>query len=84
MVGALRVDPVADSRVVLIKVRDGILPELRIADAVAKAYADQNVDRKVSAAEDAVAWLDNQATSLKRDLSVENELLALPVFWTPP
>ncbi len=79
LVDRLAVDPVADSHVVLIKVRDH-KPERAalIADAVGLAYADQNVNRKVSAAGEAVEWLRAQATALK--LEVETAEHALLVF----
>ena len=62
LIGKLRVTPVSDSHVVLIKVRDRD-PEraAKLADAVADAYAEQNVGRKVSAAGEAVSWLRTQA-----------------------
>jgi polysaccharide biosynthesis transport protein len=77
LVGRLSVVPVSDSRVVLIKVRDeNPARAARIADAVASAYAAQNVDRKVSAASDAVNWLSKQADSLKNELiNAERALL---------
>ncbi len=54
----------------LIKVRDqNPTRAARIADTVADAYAAQNVDRKVSAASDAVSWLAKQAQGLKNELS---------------
>ncbi len=71
------VEPVPDSHVVLIKARDhDPARAARVADAVARAYADQNVNRKVSAATEAVGWLKQQAESLKTDAAqAENELL---------
>lgn len=78
LVNRLSVDPVADSRSVLIKVRDHD-PEraARIADAVGQAYADQNLGLKVDTAEDAVEWLRAQATALEGELrSAEDALLA--------
>ncbi|MCA9538573.1 MAG: polysaccharide biosynthesis tyrosine autokinase, partial [Myxococcales bacterium] len=78
LVSRISVDPVSESRVVLIKVRDTD-PEraASIADALALAYADQNVNRKVSAATEAVTWLDTQAKALKGELdAAEDALLA--------
>ena len=77
LVSKISVDPVSESRVVLIRVRDEN-PEraARLADAIAEAYADQNVERKVSAAIDAVEWLEKQADTLKSELlTAENDLL---------
>ncbi|MGC6416609.1 MAG: GumC family protein [Bradymonadia bacterium] len=77
LVAKISVDPVSESRVVLIRVRDEN-PEraAKLADAVARAYAAQNVDRKVSAAIDAVEWLRKQAVDLKGELlKAENDLL---------
>jgi len=77
LVSKISVDPVSESRVVLIRVRDEN-PEraARLADAIADAYSDQNVQRKVSAAIDAVEWLEKQANGLKTELlTAENDLL---------
>ncbi len=77
VVRSISVEPVADSRVVLIKVKDrDPARAARIADTVAAAYADQNVGRKVSAAGDAVTWLKQQADQLKSELdAADNGLL---------
>ena len=71
------VEPSSDSRVVRIKVTDYRPARARlIANAMAEAYADQNVNRKVSAALDAVKWLDEQTTTLRRDVTdAENAVL---------
>ena len=78
LVGRISVDPVSDSRVVLIRVRDeNPKRAAKLADAIAIAYAAQNVDRKVSAAIDAVSWLTKQADQLKNELlTAEKDLLA--------
>ena len=71
------VEPSMDSRVVRIKVTDR-RPERAqlIANAMAEAYADQNVNRKVSAALDAVRWLDEQSATLRKDVTdAENAVL---------
>ena len=50
---------------------------MRIVNALAKAYADQNVDRKVSAASDAVEWLRQQTENLQNEVKkAEDELLS--------
>lgn len=72
------VEAVANSHVVLVEVKDTDPQRAaRLADAVARAYEQQNVDRKVSAASDAVAWLEAQAKILEGELrTAETELLA--------
>ncbi len=78
LVAKLRVSPVADSHVVLIKVRDRD-PEraAKLADAVADAYAEHNVGRKVSAAGEAVTWLRKQSTQVTDAVKkAEDDLLA--------
>ncbi|MEE2757535.1 MAG: polysaccharide biosynthesis tyrosine autokinase [Myxococcota bacterium] len=77
LVSRISVDPVSDSRVALIRVRDeNPSRAAKLADAIAQAYAAQNVDRKVSAAIDAVEWLRKQAGELKSELiKAENDLL---------
>lgn len=76
LLARLDVDPVPDSRNVLIKVRDHD-PEraARIADAVATTYAERNVDRKISAADDAVEWLGRQLTTRTTELRAAEEAL---------
>jgi capsular exopolysaccharide synthesis family protein len=78
LVQHIAVEPVEESHVVLVKVRDRS-PEraARIADAVAEAYADSNVDNKVTQATDAVTWLNEQATTLHKEVvDAEDQLLA--------
>ncbi len=78
LVRRVSVDPVADSRNVLIKVRDPD-PEraARIADAVAEAYADRNLERKIDTAGDAAKWLRDQAADLEAQVAeAERKLLA--------
>ena len=72
------VEPSMDSRVVRLKVSDhDPARAMRIVNTLAKAYADQNVDRKVSAASDAVAWLREQTQNLQNEVKdAENALLA--------
>lgn len=78
LIGRVKVQPVSNSHVVLISVRD---PDpkraARLADEVSYAYASLNVGRKVSAATEAVEWLKQQAASLaaERD-TAEAELLS--------
>lgn len=76
LVRRVSVDPVADSRNVLIKVRDPD-PEraARIADAVADAYADRNLERKIDTAGDAATWLRAQAADLEKQVAAAEEKL---------
>lgn len=72
----VRVDPVADSQVVFIKVRDPNPKRAKLlADEIAIAYKNQNVQRKVSAAKDAVEWLRKQANQLVIDQKAAEEAL---------
>ena len=78
LANSVRVDPVADSQVVFIKVRDHKPERAKLlADEIALAYKKQNVQRKVSAAKDAVDWLRKQADQLLSDQrTAEESLLA--------
>jgi len=78
LVRRLSVDPIADSRNVLIKVRDhDPARAARIADAVADAYADRNLKLKVDTAGDAATWLRTQASDLESQVAgAEARLLA--------
>lgn len=72
----VRVDPVADSQVVFIKVRDQNPKRAKLlADEIATAYKNQNVQRKVSAAKDAVTWIKKQADQLVIDQKAAEEAL---------
>lgn len=76
LAGSVRVDPVADSQVVFIKVRDHNPKRAKLlADEIALAYKKQNVQRKVSAAKDAVDWLGKQAKDLLEDQRKAEEAL---------
>lgn len=76
LAGRVRVDPVADSQVVFIKVRDQNPKRAKLlADEIATAYKNQNVQRKVSAAKDAVEWLTKQADQLVLDQKAAEEAL---------
>lgn len=76
LAGRVRVDPVADSQVVFIKVRDHNPERAKLlADEIALAYKKQNVQRKVSAARDAVDWLRKQADQLLVDQRSAEEAL---------
>lgn len=78
LVQRIHIEPVEESHVVLVKVRDRD-PEraARLADAVAEAYAESNVDHKVAEASEAVTWLASQADGLKKEVvQAEDRLLA--------
>jgi succinoglycan biosynthesis transport protein ExoP len=74
--GRLIIDPVKGSRLVLIKIQD-TRPEQarRLADAVARAYIQQNLDKMVNATGDTVVWLSGQLDHFKQELEqTENSL----------
>jgi len=72
----VQVEPVKDSRIVNIGVRytDREVCAL-LANAVADAYIDQNLERRLSSTRGAASWLDGQLGELKRKL--EDSELAL-------
>lgn len=71
--GRLIVDPVKGSRLVALRIQD-TSPAMaqKLADAVAKAYIKQNLDKMVSATEDTVVWLSGQLDHFKAELE-QNE-----------
>ena len=61
----LKVEPVRDSRVSLIKVEDGDADRAAVlANAVAQAYIDELLFQKVRLTENATRWLDERRDSL--------------------
>jgi capsular exopolysaccharide synthesis family protein len=74
--GRLTVDPVKGSRLVLVKVQDTRPDQARrLADAIAQAYIQQNLDKMVSATGDTVVWLSGQLDHFKQELEqTENSL----------
>jgi succinoglycan biosynthesis transport protein ExoP len=70
----LFVEPVKDSRVVQVRVEDRD-PEraARLANTVAEAYMQANLERRVEGTKDATEWLQDQLADLKTRLS-ESEL----------
>ena len=78
LLARLVVEPSMESRVVRLKFRDHDPKRaMLIANEFAKAYADQNVNRKVSAASEAVQWLREQTKNLKGEVKdAEDALLA--------
>jgi succinoglycan biosynthesis transport protein ExoP len=74
--GALTIEPKRNTRLILVKVDDPD-PALAadMANAVAHAYTQYNLDLKLKGARDALIWLTQEAGSLKR--KVEESSLAL-------
>ena len=71
--GRLMVDPVKNSRLVLLHMDDTDPKRAaRVCDAVAAAFIDQNLRNAVSATSDAVVWLNSQLDHVKSDLD-QNE-----------
>ncbi len=86
LIGQISLDPIADSHVLLIRVKDHQPKRAAlIANELALAYQKQNVGNKVIAALEAVKWLDNKVNELKLsrqqaegallDFKKENDLL---------
>jgi succinoglycan biosynthesis transport protein ExoP len=74
--GRLIIEPVKGSRLVLVKIQD-TRPEQarRLADAVARAYIQQNLDKMINATGDTVVWLSGQLDHFKLELEqTENSL----------
>jgi polysaccharide biosynthesis transport protein len=69
----IRIEPVKNSRLVLIKIED-TNPKLarRLTDAVARTYINQNLEKSVSATGEAVVWLSGQLDHFKNELE-QNE-----------
>ncbi len=67
LLGALSVEPKRNTRLILIR-WDGRDPALaaEIANAIAAAYVQYNLDLKLKGARDALAWLTSEAASLKK------------------
>ena len=59
--GRVSVDPIKGSRLLLIKVED-VDPERskRLANAVANAFIDQNLEKAITTTSDSVDWLNSQ------------------------
>ena len=72
----LQVDPVKDSRLVQIAIED-TSPELAalLANAVADAYIEVNLDQKVDMTRTAVNWLSDQLRDLKDKLETSEAAL---------
>ncbi|AKV03297.1 Tyrosine-protein kinase EpsD [Labilithrix luteola] len=67
--GRLTVDPVKGSRLVYLKVQDSHPAQARrLAEAVARAYIQQNLDKMLNATSDTVTWLSGQLDHSKQEL----------------
>lgn len=67
------VEPVKNSRLVLVKVDDDNAQRARkLCDAVANTYIDQNLKTAVTASADAVVWLSGQLDHVRQELE-QNE-----------
>jgi polysaccharide biosynthesis transport protein len=74
--GRLMVDPVKNSRLVLLHMDDTDPKRAaRICDAVAAAFIDQNLRNAVSATSDAVVWLESQLDHVKTELDKNENAL---------
>jgi capsular exopolysaccharide synthesis family protein len=74
--GRVSVEPVKYSRLALVKVDDTSPKRAkRLADAVAQAYIDQNLQAAISAESDALVWLNGQVDHVKRDLDQSENML---------
>ncbi len=72
----VRIDPQKGSRIVMVRVEDEVPLQAKIlADAVAREYVRQNLDKQVTATGEAVVWLAEQLERARTDLEVnENSL----------
>lgn len=77
--GRIQAEPVKDSRLVQIVIEDTDPKQAAaIANAVANAYIDVNLDQKIDVTRSAVNWLSDQMVDLKT--KVEQSELALHAF----
>ncbi len=72
----IRIEPQKGSRIVLVRVEDPIpLQSKELADAIAREYVRQNLDKQVTATGEAVVWLATQLEGARTDLEAnENSL----------
>jgi len=74
--GEVSVEPIKYSHLVHIRVEDKDAGRAkRIADAVAQAYIDQNLQTALTATSDAVVWLGGQLDHVKQDLNRNEDAL---------
>ncbi|HCF59273.1 MAG TPA: capsular biosynthesis protein, partial [Myxococcales bacterium] len=70
----LKVEPVKDSRIVQVRIEDRDAERAaRLANTIADAYMQANLERRVEGTKDAAEWLQDQLADLKTGLS-ESEL----------
>lgn len=74
--GRVSVEPVRNSRLLLIKV-DDTNPKraARLCDAIASAFIDQNLEKAISSTSESVAWLGGQVDNVKKDLEINENAL---------
>ncbi|MGH7280834.1 MAG: GumC family protein, partial [Polyangiaceae bacterium] len=74
--GHVLVEPVKNSRLVAVKV-DDVDPKRakKLADAVANAFINNNLEKAVNATSDSVAWLGGQVATVKKDLEGNEDAL---------
>jgi polysaccharide biosynthesis transport protein len=71
--GRLIIEPLKGSRLVYVKIQDTNPAQARrLAEAVARSYIAQNLDKMVSATGDTVVWLSGQLDHFKQELE-QNE-----------
>lgn len=71
--GRVTVEPVKNTRLFQLIVEDGDPRRAaRLADAIANAFIDQNLQQALGATADAVTWLNGQVDHIKQDLD-QNE-----------
>jgi polysaccharide biosynthesis transport protein len=74
--GRVRVEPVKSSRLFVLHVEDKDPKRaVRIADAVAATYIDQNLQSAISGSADAASWLADQLDRIKQDLEKSEDAL---------
>ena len=74
--GALKVEPIKNSRLFNIEVDDSDPRRAaRLADAVANAFIDQNLQAAISATSEAVTWLNGQVDHIKESLDQDENAL---------
>jgi succinoglycan biosynthesis transport protein ExoP len=74
--GEVSVEPVRNSRLLLIKV-DDVDPKRarRLCDVIAAAYMDQNLEKAISTTSDSVVWLGGQVDHVKKELETDEDAL---------
>ena len=68
--GMVSAEPIKESNILALSIEHPD-PEVaaRLANAVAQAYIDQNVEYRLSSTNDAVKWLANQVDEMKKELA---------------